>query len=147
MTVTDILNKFRDSGKGVAAAIDMENIDEPFSALMQDEENSSIESLKSVNHGISPKVSRSITVVHWTIHILLLGLLAFVLQRNHNLECRPKSPVFSPADRAIDYEVVKFHSGLFSDKTKYQGPPSPEVDEAWMSLYRGRYKRLPNFFS
>ena len=47
----------------------------------------------------------------------------------------------APAADAIEYEVVKFHSGPLNneDNDIYSLPPSPEVDQAWRDLYEGEY--------
>jgi Mycotoxin biosynthesis protein UstYa len=145
MAMLDYIKKLQDSGG--QADIAMDQVDKPYSALMQHEEGED----SSDSLDISPvpraaptqKVSRLIQIAHWALHLLLLGLLAFVLDRNRNLDCRPKSPLFSPADEAIEWEVVKFTSGLHSDKTIYQGDPSPEVDQAWYDLYKGKNSSEP----
>lgn len=45
----------------------------------------------------------------------------------------------APAMEAIEYEVVKFHSGPLNneDDDIYSLPPSPEADAAWRNLYEG----------
>ncbi|KAE9407413.1 hypothetical protein BT96DRAFT_809589, partial [Gymnopus androsaceus JB14] len=43
----------------------------------------------------------------------------------------------APAQDAVEYEIVKFHSGPLNNETDdiYSLPPSPEVDQAWRDLY------------
>lgn len=45
----------------------------------------------------------------------------------------------APVQEAIEYKLVKFAFGLGNDTTPYQGPPSPEVDDAWVALYPCAY--------
>jgi len=47
----------------------------------------------------------------------------------------PLNTVYSPAQEAIEYKLIKFSFGFGDDITPYQGPPSPEVDAAWAALY------------
>ncbi|KAJ7123973.1 hypothetical protein C8R43DRAFT_1031475 [Mycena crocata] len=44
---------------------------------------------------------------------------------------------FSPAQEAVEYEVVKFHAGPLNNEPDdmYSMPPSPSVDQAWRDLY------------
>ncbi|KAJ3737768.1 hypothetical protein DFJ43DRAFT_23524 [Lentinula guzmanii] len=66
----------------------------------------------------------------------------FVLGRywhNSRIQCSPLgSPlrlVYSPAQEAIEYNLLKFAFGFGDDITPYQGVPSPQVDAAWSALY------------
>jgi len=61
--------------------------------------------------------------------------------------------VYSPARDAIEYQTTVFVSSFGEHKTKYQGPPTDEVDENWDELYdavgitridRDMAKQLPN---
>jgi len=47
----------------------------------------------------------------------------------------PLNVVYSPAQEAIEYKLVKFSFGFGDDISPYQGPPSPEIDAAWSALY------------
>ncbi|KAL9113667.1 MAG: hypothetical protein Q9227_002112 [Pyrenula ochraceoflavens] len=60
---------------------------------------------------------------------------------------------YSPADVAIEYEMVAFHNNFWEDRTPYQGPPTDEVDREWNKLYKNvgiikidekSAKKLPN---
>ncbi|KAF9072737.1 hypothetical protein BDP27DRAFT_1217107 [Rhodocollybia butyracea] len=51
--------------------------------------------------------------------------------------------VLAPAQDAIRYETIKFHSGFGSDLPIYDQPPSPEVDAAWESLYEFALNKVP----
>ncbi|KAK0509232.1 hypothetical protein JMJ35_008603 [Cladonia borealis] len=66
--------------------------------------------------------------------ILVSGGLYFYSKRG------PWNPIFpqilySPAQMAVEYKVVKFKSGFGSHVTEYQGLPSDELDQRWWDLY------------
>jgi len=75
--------------------------------------------------------------------IILQGLLNIVLfgqywrDRPARLSYKgvPLDIVYSPAQEAIEYKLLKFNFGFGDDMTPYMGPPSPEVDAAWAALY------------
>ncbi|KAL9071438.1 MAG: hypothetical protein Q9157_005471 [Trypethelium eluteriae] len=43
--------------------------------------------------------------------------------------------VYSPAQDILAYKVVTFSNAMQDDRSKYQGLPTDEVDEAWEGLY------------
>ncbi|KAE9391701.1 hypothetical protein BT96DRAFT_888515 [Gymnopus androsaceus JB14] len=42
--------------------------------------------------------------------------------------------LYSPANEAVSYKIVKFHRGYGNDTPTYEMAPSPEVDAAWANL-------------
>jgi hypothetical protein len=55
-----------------------------------------------------------------------------------------KATTAAPAQHVVEIEFQKFQEGFGWDKSKYQGPPSPELDAAWSDLYTGIiYSRIP----
>ncbi|EFX04069.1 hypothetical protein CMQ_997 [Grosmannia clavigera kw1407] len=60
-------------------------------------------------------------------------------------ETHPGPPhlLYSPAQDAVEYEVHKFHLGLDTDLTEYQGEPSPELDRRWSELYNVGINLIP----
>lgn len=50
--------------------------------------------------------------------------------------------VAGPAQGVLEYEVRKFRLGLDGDLTEFQGPPSPELDSHWSSLYDSESPQL-----
>ncbi|OJJ75704.1 hypothetical protein ASPBRDRAFT_378605 [Aspergillus brasiliensis CBS 101740] len=69
----------------------------------------------------------------------LLGL--FNIIRGSKDICIP-DPLYSPANRIIDYKTVAFNSGFVS-RTPYMGPPSDAYDEAWEDLYNYGIIKVP----
>jgi len=70
--------------------------------------------------------------------VLLISNLAFITKLTGAKACRAEPFLtFSPAQEAVEYEVVKFHAGPLNNEPDdiYSGPPSPVVDQAWRELY------------
>lgn len=55
--------------------------------------------------------------------------------RQHKLF--PSQLTYSPTQDFIEYEVKVFHKGQEDMPSKFQGPPSPELEQAWEDLYEG----------
>ncbi|KAH7881227.1 uncharacterized protein C8R40DRAFT_1164633 [Lentinula edodes] len=81
------------------------------------------------------------------IPCLLLALAASDLVLFTVLCLKTETPasqvLYSPAQDAIEYKTVKFHSGFGADLPIYDRPPSPEVDAAWASLYEFALNKVP----
>ncbi|KII95582.1 hypothetical protein PLICRDRAFT_34492 [Plicaturopsis crispa FD-325 SS-3] len=54
-----------------------------------------------------------------------------------------KQILYSPAQSAVEYKAVKFHSSWAPDLAIYEQPPSDEVDNAWNDLYKYAISRVP----
>ncbi|KIW99560.1 uncharacterized protein Z518_11299 [Rhinocladiella mackenziei CBS 650.93] len=87
-------------------------------------------------------VSRVTRVATWAITILLvLSNLHFMwLIRRYSSVVQahkawPQHPVYSPAQNAVQYHDIVYTSGFGAELSEYQGPPSPESDQAWSDLY------------
>ncbi|KAI9733819.1 MAG: hypothetical protein M1818_007086 [Claussenomyces sp. TS43310] len=76
--------------------------------------------------------------VVWVINAaLVVAVVALLWERNSarpTRRCRDQE-VYSPAEEAIEYQTVVFSSAFNKHKSKYQGPPTDETDEAWDQLY------------
>ncbi|KAJ3738938.1 hypothetical protein DFH05DRAFT_1464274 [Lentinula detonsa] len=92
---------------------------------------------------IGETLLRPRTARYYTCIIIIQAIFnLFVLGRywhNSGIQCSPLgSPlrlVYSPAQEAIEYNLLKFAFGFGDDITPYQGVPSPQVDAAWSALY------------
>ncbi|KAJ4485578.1 hypothetical protein J3R30DRAFT_1378097 [Lentinula aciculospora] len=71
---------------------------------------------------------------------LNLGLVTSLWLRS---KAATSQALYSPAQNAIDYKTVKFHSGFGADLPIYDRPPSPEVDAAWDGLYEFALNKVP----
>ncbi|KAF4635476.1 hypothetical protein G7Y89_g2625 [Cudoniella acicularis] len=69
-------------------------------------------------------------------NILLTTLCLLLYLRPISYPSPFPQQIYSPAQDALEYKTVVFHSNAASDSTPYQGPPSEEVDAAWDVLYR-----------
>lgn len=78
------------------------------------------------------------------LNLTLIWLCAWLFVSRH-LAGQTVNPqiLYSPAQDAIEYETRVFHEGFGKDKSIYQQPPSPEVDEAWDELYNFPVTRIP----
>lgn len=81
------------------------------------------------------------TVISWTLVVLLSVVVIYDRTtgpdrfRQHKLF--PSQLTYSPAQDAIEYEVKVFHKGQEDMPSQFQGPSSPELDQAWEDLYQG----------
>lgn len=50
--------------------------------------------------------------------------------------------LYSPAQDVLKSRVIKAANGFRQDTTIFQGEPSPELDEAWESLYSCPSRRM-----
>lgn len=117
-------------------------------ALSQTESTESITSEFS-NHAFSQWLSISLFI---NAVLIALCLYLFTLQKPalqspfpQHIYCKilPTSSLScaywqssAPAQDALAYKTVIFHSNSGNDTTIYQKPPSEEVDAAWEDLYR-----------
>ncbi|KAF9269955.1 hypothetical protein L218DRAFT_4111 [Marasmius fiardii PR-910] len=51
--------------------------------------------------------------------------------------------LYSPAEDAVEYVILKFHSAFGTDIPIYDQEPSEEVDAAWQDLYEYAYNKIP----
>jgi hypothetical protein len=61
--------------------------------------------------------------------------------KDDTLTMANSSALLAPAQDAIEYHTVVFSSSFGKKKTKYQGPPTDEVDDSWSDLYDGNGPR------
>ncbi|KAJ7466271.1 hypothetical protein B0H11DRAFT_1814598 [Mycena galericulata] len=78
---------------------------------------------------------------------ILNVILTFLLiggNFNVNSNVNPRLPtVYSPAQTAVQYKIVKFTRGLGNDIPIYEQPPSVAVDKAWRALYAFSETQVP----
>ncbi|KAJ7169422.1 hypothetical protein C8R46DRAFT_1088705 [Mycena filopes] len=76
---------------------------------------------------------------------ITVNLIAFYLWIYSTGPFNPIFPqaLYSPAQDALAYKSVKFHSGFGPDLPIYDQPPSENVDLAWESLYAFAYSKIP----
>ncbi|KAK6815738.1 hypothetical protein PG987_016504 [Apiospora arundinis] len=69
----------------------------------------------------------------------LASLLAYILvYPNASCSWIFPTPVYSPANDLLEYELMTFSSGYREDTKKYMayGKPSPQLDDNWLKLYQ-----------
>jgi hypothetical protein len=57
---------------------------------------------------------------------------------SHKFSCSSIVPI-APAQSVLADQIVKFTGAFGTEKSIYQGDPSPEVDKAWEDLYQSTY--------
>jgi len=92
-----------------------------------------------------PRRSYFIHLVHIIPWFLLIILGAWDLIRYQKTKpCYPNSQIiYSPAQHLIEYEPRVFTSALHGDMSPFSEEPSPEVDDAWHSLYPSLVQLIP----
>ncbi|KAG6856703.1 hypothetical protein H0H87_001492 [Tephrocybe sp. NHM501043] len=76
----------------------------------------------------------------WAVVAVILVQASLVYFRVHSrsFTCPYPNPqvLYSPAQEAVEYKAVKFHSILHGGPPDvFDGPPSPELDAAWENIY------------
>ncbi|KAJ7033579.1 hypothetical protein C8F04DRAFT_1260834 [Mycena alexandri] len=66
---------------------------------------------------------------------LILNIALLVVPIVGHFRANRPVAIYSPAQSAVEYQVVKFTRGVEDDIPIYEQRPSPEVDEAWRQLY------------
>ncbi|KAL4799883.1 hypothetical protein BDV19DRAFT_200462 [Aspergillus venezuelensis] len=56
---------------------------------------------------------------------------------------RIPNPLFSPANRILQYKTQTFFSGFGDERTPFMGPPSDAYDKAWEDLYNYGIIKIP----
>ncbi|KAI1120130.1 hypothetical protein F5Y10DRAFT_273387 [Nemania abortiva] len=69
-------------------------------------------------------------------------LIALILKRPTDKQCGIQTSIWSPANEAIEYEVVE-PQNPFAHKSPYRGPPTPELETAWDGLWLHGGFRFP----
>ncbi|KAK7028988.1 hypothetical protein VNI00_014698 [Paramarasmius palmivorus] len=92
------------------------------------------------------RFSRSLLLV-LIVSLLMNGVsaIAWLVSRADIYTGHPRTSLalYSPAQEAVEYTIVKFHSAFGSDIPIYDREPSKEVDAAWLSLYEYAYNQVP----
>ncbi|ESK95529.1 hypothetical protein Moror_12715 [Moniliophthora roreri MCA 2997] len=94
----------------------------------------------------SSRSSHSLTAFALIASLLLnctLGAVWLSAHPNHCGPARLPQALYSPAQDAVEYVTVKFHSAFGDDIPIYDQEPSKEVDAAWLSLYEYAYNQVP----
>ncbi|KAI1188576.1 hypothetical protein F5B17DRAFT_451587 [Nemania serpens] len=74
----------------------------------------------------------SIAVLFFLSTVVLL--FAFISKRPTDQQCGSQTTLWSPANEAIEYEIVE-PQNPFAHPSPYRGPPTPELEEAWDALW------------
>ncbi|KAI3323787.1 hypothetical protein HD806DRAFT_534903 [Xylariaceae sp. AK1471] len=90
-------------------------------------------------------IPRLSVFIPWTIVVISLGLFAHQwLIHPSELACArllsPYSPVFE--DGAVEYHNITYHN-MFGNKIELGGPPTPELEQNWRSLWDNGNIELP----
>ncbi|KAK2749650.1 hypothetical protein FQN57_005872 [Myotisia sp. PD_48] len=85
-------------------------------------------------------IGQWIVILALVLSHVVFGLSRYRCDRRY---CFPTDHVYSPAQDVISYKSYNFQGGFDEQRTKYQGPPSPEVDSAWKDLYRYGISKIP----
>ncbi|KAL4960883.1 oxidase ustYa family protein [Aspergillus stella-maris] len=85
---------------------------------------------------------------HYALYIVfgvsvLLNIVWLWEAVQHSKDIRIPSPLFSPANRILQYKTQTFFSGFGDEKTAYMGPPSDTYDRAWEDLYNYGIIKIP----
>ncbi|KAJ8125183.1 hypothetical protein O1611_g8458 [Lasiodiplodia mahajangana] len=69
-------------------------------------------------------------------------LITLIFKRPTDKQCGIQTSIWSPANEAIEYEVVG-PQNPFAHKSPYRGPPTPELETAWDDLWLHGSFRFP----
>jgi len=72
---------------------------------------------------------------------LLWGLLSLRSQRASTIPWRGDKPVYTPAENVIRHANQAFSPVTYT--SKYHGPPTDAVDDAWTDLYKDALSAIP----
>ncbi|KAF7975505.1 hypothetical protein HWV62_9437 [Athelia sp. TMB] len=74
--------------------------------------------------------------------VLLLATAYLAVRQSQSIEWKGARPVFTPAREAVIHELVQFAS-VRHTKSRFDGPPTDEVDAAWHELYGAGISAIP----
>ncbi|KAH8162912.1 hypothetical protein CIB48_g5328 [Xylaria polymorpha] len=95
-----------------------------------DSESHSVAVLKSYRKLIALISSAALFFFGCTVVLLV----ALVLKRPTDAQCGIQTTIWSPANEAIEYEIIE-PNNAFAHKSPYRGPPTPELETAWDGLW------------
>lgn len=100
--------------------------------------------LKSTRRRAHTTIWASLAVGAFALCCLSMFFLGLRWQLNADRMCMERQSIYSPMweDVYPSYTPVRFN-GTLDAPSKFRGPPSPEVDRAWMRLKDGRAMILP----
>ncbi|KAI6322301.1 hypothetical protein MCOR29_004806 [Pyricularia oryzae] len=79
-------------------------------------------------------VSNPVILLLMTLCVLVMALIGISLTRKPtDNQCARQLSMWSPALEAVEYVTFDFDDA-FNSTSKYRGPPTPEVEEAWFNL-------------
>ncbi|KIK70428.1 hypothetical protein GYMLUDRAFT_32436 [Collybiopsis luxurians FD-317 M1] len=93
------------------------------------------------NSSYRPVLLSCLLLVSLTLNAIFVA--SVWTQSKSNDEDAAVQSLYSPAQDAVEYETVKFHSGFGPDLPIYDRAPSPEVDAAWDGLYEFALTKVP----
>ncbi|KAF5552892.1 hypothetical protein FMEXI_2672 [Fusarium mexicanum] len=93
-------------------------------------------------HAIQTKKKHG--ALHCVLYLFILLIIALVflsiylalsLKESIHSNATFKDHVYSPVEELVQYKNLVFTTGFGSERTPYQGPPTPERDALWDDLY------------
>ncbi|RDW92936.1 oxidase ustYa family protein [Aspergillus mulundensis] len=82
--------------------------------------------------------------VHTALCVSVLINVIWLFKMNQpSTDIMIPNPVFSPANRIVQYRRQTFSSGFDGQKSPYMGPPSEAYDKAWEDLYNYGIIKIP----
>ncbi|KYK56496.1 uncharacterized protein DCS_03496 [Drechmeria coniospora] len=121
-----------------ASAVDgRSSVDRPF---LSDESGERV--IEQVDERKIARLKRAIVAFGVVIVVLVVICFALVVRLQYSTPIFP-GQVYSPAMDVIRHKNVVFTSGFGSERTAYQGPPTPERDALWDDLYSFGISRIP----
>ncbi|KAJ7692053.1 hypothetical protein B0H17DRAFT_1061792 [Mycena rosella] len=96
------------------------------------------------NKDAQPRHSRVTITVALLLVILFLETAALMMMAVTILRNRSSTQLYSPVQHIVAKEIIEVYPrGLGHDRPPFQGPSSPEIDDAWASLYQFGISRIP----
>jgi len=113
-------------------------------ALLGSSDNDDEEKLAAPTHTINQSRRHPRTLVYAlaTSAFLNLVLLGLLLLKEHGLDPWTRTPLYSPAQNAVQYTNRVFTN--VREKTIYHSPPTDEGDQAWEDLYGFGISKIPS---
>ncbi|KAH8804686.1 hypothetical protein F5884DRAFT_884330 [Xylogone sp. PMI_703] len=123
----------------------MDSVAEPYETLLKRKDHEDYLDEEDEEHFLRSSTKRILNKIQYYLSgVLVCSLLVnvtlsvYILQSvkktaEHNIPFPGR--LYTPAQDAISYNLVKFDSGIYGGETPYQGYPTPENNALWEELY------------